>query len=52
MINKCLKLEDTSLINNPKLNKKCKEKIGLVKLKEKKGLKRKLKLKKQERKVN
>jgi hypothetical protein len=52
LISKCLKLEDILLINKAKLSKKCKEKIGLVKLKENKEHKKKHKLKKQKRKLN
>lgn len=51
-INKCLRLEDILLIKKVKLNRKCKGKIGLVKPKENKELRKNHKLKKQKKRLN
>ena len=50
--NKCLKSEDTSLINKVNSKKECKAKISLVKVKESKEPKRNHKSKKPERNLN
>ena len=50
-INKCLKSEDISLTNKPKLKKKCRAKTGSAKPKERKEQKRKPKLKRKKAKI-